>query len=439
MILIDILIAISLGALFTAIIAESSVGGRNTFDLAHARAELLDSFESSGSSSASLTSTSRPYGNDRIETDMTVSSSSSPPLSISFVGIAARDPSNIAAAAGTPLCAVDHIGVPVITPIALPTNPLLPLTDLEVRGGIAYISADSATAADPDLFVVDIKDSAGAKILSSINTGPGTSAIAVAGNRVYAAAASTAAQLQVIRMDGLNNLVLEDKYKLPPPYATATEPFGSSIFFDRNRIYLGTERWDGDEFSVIDVSNPSSPAKIGGLETGSKISDIFVRDGRAYVADSDEKQLRIMDVSSPASLALLGSVNPSGWSRQEGKALSYFEGALGLGRTSGGFNIATDHEAFAWATSSPPSSPDLSAYHSLDIPGGVYGMTADHSHIYLATRQINKEFQILDRSLSSTTIKAYSLPVAPQTLTCDRGDFYILAATAPVIYDISFK
>jgi hypothetical protein len=348
---------------------------------------------------------------------------------------------HIADSAGTPLCSIDFSDKDIvvsITPIMLPINPLLPLTDLQVRNGIAYVSDDSSTASDPDLFIIDFKDKNNPKVLSSINTGPGIAAFAIAGMRIYAAAASVAAQLHIIRMDSLSSLALESKYKLSPPYATATEPIASAIFFDKDKIYLGTEKWDGDEFSIIDVSNPLVPIKISSLETGSKINDIFVRDGFAYVAASDEKQLRIVDISQPAMPMLTDSFSPSGWLRQEGKRVSSFEGALDFGRTSGGYNIITDHEAFEWASSSALLSIN-GTYNSVDIPGGVYGIVTDRSHIYLATRQVNKEFQIFDRSLSITTALAYSLPVAPQALTCDGDHLYILAATAPVIYEISFN
>jgi len=430
MILVDILLALSLATIFTAIVTESSVGARQVFDKANERAGLLDTYESSASSS-------RLYGNDRIETDIIASSSQQ----ISFTQVNARDPLHIADSAGTPLCSIDFSDKDIvvsITPIMLPINPLLPLTDLQVRNGIAYVSDDSSTASDPDLFIIDFKDKNNPKVLSSINTGPGIAAFAIAGMRIYAAAASVAAQLHIIRMDSLSSLALESKYKLSPPYATATEPIASAIFFDKDKIYLGTEKWDGDEFSIIDVSNPLVPIKISSLETGSKINDIFVRDGFAYVAASDEKQLRIVDISQPAMPMLTDSFSPSGWSRQEGKRVSSFEGALDFGRTSGGYNIITDHEAFEWASSSALLSIN-GTYNSVDIPGGVYGIVTDRSHIYLATRQVNKEFQIFDRSLSITTALAYSLPVAPQALTCDGDHLYILAATAPVIYEISFN
>ena len=81
-------------------------------------------------------------------------------------------------------------------------------------------------------------------------------------------------------------------------------------------------------------------------------------------------------------------------------------------------------------TSSPP--------YSRNIPGGVYGIVADRHRIYAATRTVNQEFSIFDRTLASSTASYYQLPVAPQTITCDEDRLYILSHTAPVIYEVSF-
>ena len=176
--------------------------------------------------------------------------------------------------------------------------------------------------------------------------------------------------------------------------------------------------------------------KRGGLEIGAKVDDIEVRGNVAYVASADQYQLRAVDISVPSNPVVIATFSPSGWQRQEGKAISSFEDGLSFGRTSGGFNIATDHELFAWATSSTVNS---TAPDSLDISGGVYGIIADKRHIFAATRTLNKEFSIFDSSLASSASTTYSLPVAPQTMTCNGSNIYVLANTAPYIYEISFK
>lgn len=330
-----------------------------------------------------------------------------------------------------------------ITTIHLPIDPTLPLTDLEVRNGIGYVSADSNISADPDFFIFDIKEPSDVRMISSLNTGPGLSSLALAGKRVYASAPSTVAQLHTIRLDSLSAPVLENRYRLPLPYATATPALGSSIFYDAGIVYLGTEKWDGEEWNVIDVSHPTAPAKLNGYEIGSKVNDIFSYRGLSnglevnytYVTASSYDQLLIFNTSEPAQPNLVQSFSPSGWERQEGKVVSIFEQRLGFGRTTGGFDLASDHEVFVWATT---SSDILVDFVSTNNSGGVYGILQDRSYLYLATRQLNKEFQIIDRDLSTTTV-GFALPIAPQTMTCDGDSIFILANRAPFIYKLTFR
>ncbi len=456
-ILVDILLALSLAVFFTAIIAESSFGAGEIFNSAKSRNSILNLFEND--SSSEIIMKSQPYGNDMVENYSDLNG-------VFFASFEPNTNSNFSEFAGVPFCSVDFTDNEIagsylysqnvwgprtdadsnisnninaekisIMSITLPINPLLPLTDFEIRNGIAYVSTDSAKSSDPDLFVIDIHDINNPVILSSIDTGPGISAITLAGRRIFAAAASTAYQLHIIYLNNLNSIFLESRFKLPLPFATATPSFGSSIFYKGGLIYLGTEKWDDDEFSVIDVNNPISPVKIGGFETNSKINDIYIRDKLAYVADSDFKQMRIIDLNDILNPVEFNSFSPSGGNRQEGKSISLFENGLSLTRTSGGFDIVFDHEIFAFATT---SSTTLARFNSYNIPGGAYSIVTDRSYLYLITREIDKEFRIFDREHETDLNIAFSLPVAPQTITCDNDQLYILAHSAPVIYQISF-
>ena len=197
---------------------------------------------------------------------------------------------------------------------------------------------------------------------------------------------------------------------------------------------------------MIDVHDPENPVWQGGLKTGSKVNGIYVRNGLAYVAASDENELRAVDVKSASSPRMVGYYSPSDYGRQIGRSLWYFEDSLQFGRPSGGFDIASDHELFEWASSTrsqdyvPMRPPDFaSAPSSANIPGGIYGLVADRRYIYAATRTVDQELSVFDRTLATTTAVAhYSLPIAPQALTCDLDKLYVLAHTAPVIYEASF-
>jgi hypothetical protein len=484
MLLIDALMALFLGAVFVVIITDTTDRTRRIFDFAQERNRLFDVYEAHAGefealmpgetkelvmpkiditmpATTTIYARAKWYGNDRIETDITISTEPPFDQSVTFVAVRNFPFTVISQAVGTPLCSVNFakrysVGsygflhpssrsdqklplVPRIVPITLPINPLLPLTDIEVRNGIAYISSDSNTASDPDLYVIDIRNATSATSISSINTGPGIASIVLAGKRVFAAATSMVGQLHIIRYDTLAKPTIEMKFRLPLPYATATPPLASSIFYLNNQVYLGTEKWDGPEFSIFDVMNPANPILVGIYETGTKINDIYIRNSDAYVATADEKQMRKLTISDLHNVQLIDSISPSGWERQEGNALSYFEDTLRLGRTSGGFNITKDHELFSWGTSTTVTrSPLLPAEHSSDIPGGIYGIIPDRTKLFLATRQLNKEVQIIDPDLSTSTAQAISLPVLPQTINCDGNKLYVLAKSAPVIYQITF-
>ena len=443
-ILIDIILALSLGMIFVAIIAEMSLSASSTFHRAQSRAAMLDAYVAG----KALVGQTGSYGNDMTERDDTVST-------MVFPTIAMRPLASLSDAAGAPFCSVDMSGQRrfgagksgkfVMSPISLPVSASVgsALTDIQVRNGIAYISADSALASDPDLFIVDISSTTAPRVRSTIDTGPGIAAIVLAGRRIYAAAASAAAELHVIRLDSLDSPVIEGKFKVPLPYATATPPVGSAISYDQKHIYLGTEKWDGQELSVIDVSHPAQPVFDGGAEIGGKVASISMRDSIGYVGAAGVHQLSTIDARDPFHPISSDVFQPSGWARQEGEALSVFEGSLTLGRTSGGFDMPADHELFAW----PNPVPNWLGPASLNIPGGVYGIVMDRYHIYVATRQAGKELVIFDQlastsasttQLSTSTMVAYHMPNVPKTLTCDGTHLYMLAHGAPFIYDISF-
>jgi len=447
--------------MFLGTIVMASSGAHDVYTTARERSSLLDSYEAASPSflamnpyehreSSGVIADARHYGNDRIETTASLySQEGNRRQVVSFSSLRVDPARSIEDYAGTALCTADFTrkgpvgsyqsvaqsnAEPTITRIALPISVSLLLTHLEIRNGIAYISVDSSVAADPDIFIIDITDPTNPFIRSSINTGPGIASFALAGNRIYAAAASAAAQLHIIKMNSLDSLALESRFSLPLPYATATPPYGSSIFFNKGFAYLGTEKWDGAEFSIIDVSDPSKPALRGGWETGGKIADIYVNNGIAYTASADALQIRSIDVRDASQPVLMDAASPSGWERQEGKALFYFEDALGLGRTSGGYNITHDPEALTWSSTSPLSSP----IGSTDVPGGVYGMVADRSHIYAAVRQGTGQIRIYNRGLASTTARSYPLSVAPISATCDGSALYFIAGPPASIYKVTF-
>lgn len=291
-------------------------------------------------------------------------------------------------------------------------------TDLEVRNNIIYLTADSPYASSPDFYIIDAVDRLNPIIISSLNTGPGLNSLEIAGPYSYVANSGTTAQLQIIDLHDRTTPLLISKFKLPLPQASTTPPFGVSIFFSRGFIYLGTTKWDGNEFNIIDVTNPHAPFLVGSFETNTLVNDIYIEDDIAYLATSDARQMRILDISDKTNPRLLDSFSSSGWQTQEGKVLNLFENILNLGRTVGGFNVKTNHEIFTFSTSTI-----ISNYISKDIPGGVYGILSRPPNMFLLTHSIQHEFQVWSSNLENE-IYNLSLGVMPIKMTCDWSSLF---------------
>lgn len=291
-------------------------------------------------------------------------------------------------------------------------------TQLEARHGFVYLTADSSTGSAHDFYIIDARSPTSSQIVSSLDTGPGLSSLEVAGAYVYATNTGTTNQLQIIDVSNRSSPVIVAKLKLPLPNASSTAPAASTIFYYKGFVYLGTQKWEGNEFSIIDVSNPSLPQYVGGFETNTLINDIYVRDGLAYLATADEGQMRLLDVHNPSSVVQLEYFSPSGWETQEGKIISYFEGKFGLGRTTGGFNVVSNYEIFSFSSTSP-----LSIEMSHDLPGGIYGIVIRPEMFFLGTRLSGKEFQVWKQDFSE---KLFELPLGffPRGLSCDGTSFY---------------
>lgn len=291
-------------------------------------------------------------------------------------------------------------------------------TDIEVRNSIAYITADSAVQSSPDFFIIDTTIPTSTNILSSINTGPGLSSVVTAGPYAYVANLSSLSQMQVIDISNRENPRVISEIKLPLPLASTTPTIGKTIFYRNGFVYLGTAKWDGPELNIIDVFNPYNPSIVGSFETNTLINDIYVVGDRAYLASSDENQLRVLDISNKATPQLIEIFSPSGSQVQEGKVIDYFENQLSLGRTVGGFNITNNHEIFTFSSTSP-----LAQLNSKDIPGGVYGILNRGSLLFLLTHLSGSEFQVFDSNLKNL-IFSKSLLSIPVAMTCDWASLY---------------
>ncbi len=291
-------------------------------------------------------------------------------------------------------------------------------TGIEVRNSIVYLTADSSILSLPDLFIIDNTDESNPRLITSLNTGPGASNLTVAGPYIYLANTSSNSQLQIIDIHNRSSAYILSEIKLPLPNASSTPPKSTSIFYHNNFIFLGTNKWEGPELSIIDVSNPSNPYIVGSFETNTLINDILVYKNKLYLATSDINQMRVIDISQKNNPRLIETFTSTGWEVQQGNIISLFEDRLALGRTVGGMNRVNNHEIFIFSTST-----SVNSIFSHDVPSGVYGIIQTISQVLLLTHDMNKEFQVWDSDLSHK-IYEMNLNSKPISMKCDRGTIY---------------
>lgn len=296
-------------------------------------------------------------------------------------------------------------------------------TDMEVRDGSAYIAFDSASLLDKDFFIFDIDTS---HIVSSLHTGPGASALELAGPYVYLGLRSTASQVQVIDIHDREHPQVMMSWRVPLPTPTTTPPYVTSLFFYKNSLFVGMSKWNGPELYILDARTLSPR---GSFETSTLVNDIYVEGNTVYMATSDRLQMRVLDISTISSPVLISSFSPSGSETQEGKVLDMFEGNLILGRTTGGFNVASHYELFS------STLPFYDMYHR-DIPGGVYGSISRPSFSLILTHKAGKEIQVWDRELNSE-ISSRSLPVTGVRWVCSDSRIFIVTGDSKGFIQLS--
>ncbi len=107
---------------------------------------------------------------------------------------------------------------------------------------------------------------------------------------------------------------LEDRY--PPEYIQRLGVYRGSIY-PRGIHVMGQRAFvaiDGNGLLVLNVSNPSQPFRIGGLDTPGRARGIRVAGNLAYVAD-DTAGLQVIDISDPSKPVRLGGYDTSGQAR----------------------------------------------------------------------------------------------------------------------------
>ena len=144
----------------------------------------------------------------------------------------------------------------------------------------------------------------------NIALGSGARAILAVGPYLYAGMENNNPELVVLRGGSgqWTNPIVQGSYDAP---GTAD---GAAIAVKGNYAYVGTlVNGSGAEFHVIDISDKTSPVRVGSLEINANVNGITVLGPYAYLATSDNnRELIVVNVADPTNPFVAGVYNSPG-------------------------------------------------------------------------------------------------------------------------------
>jgi hypothetical protein len=285
---------------------------------------------------------------------------------------------------------------------------LSPATDVDVKNGIAYVTADGNSTAK-DFFVVDTTQNP-PNILFSIDTGPGVFGLNVVGKYAYLANTSINSQLQIVNLNSYSVI----NYEIP---GSGTGDTSTSIYYYDKKIYLGLPSSSIPELHIIDVEDLYYIHEVGKWDFNFKVNDIYVSNGFAYIATPDNtEEMKVLAVQDPDNIVEIPGFDAPG-SSGNGKSIGRKNGKIFLGRSLGNIELyVMDIDNI----NTPITNQDInSSVNDISIIG---------DYVFLATTDTTKElqiFKILSNPTSLVLQSSLDLPAKATSVDCEDNNLYI--------------
>lgn len=169
-------------------------------------------------------------------------------------------------------------------------------------------------------------------------------------------------------------------------YNAAGDNNGLKVAVQNNYAYI-VRNGGTPDFLIVDISTPSSISLTGSLSLTGTPNDIFVLGNYAYVTNNDNtEELQIIDISNPVSPSVAGTFDATG----NGNGVGIYVGGSTayLGRnTAGG-------DTFVIVNVSNPNLPSLIG--SVDLNQTEYEIVVLGNYAYIASSDNGQELQVVD-------------------------------------------
>jgi prepilin-type N-terminal cleavage/methylation domain-containing protein len=261
------------------------------------------------------------------------------------------------------------------------------------QGSYVYVARLSGTG---NFAIVDVSNPSSPTAVSTLTLNGNLSSVFVQGNHAYVTSSIDAAELQIINVSNPLAPVLITQYNAVGPND------GLGVYVVGDRAYLARVNAGGQpNFMVLDVSNPVSPILLGSMITGANANDVVAVGSYAYLATaSDTQELQVINVSNPASLAIVGSYNAAGTT--DALAVSASSGSLLLAQGANLHSIDITN----------PLLPTLRGTFAAGNTINNIAIYPAYSYAFLATSFSTFEFRVVDYSSLTPTLVG-SLGTAP--------------------------
>ncbi|MDP2812205.1 MAG: hypothetical protein Q8O32_00740 [bacterium] len=295
------------------------------------------------------------------------------------------------------------------------------VSSVVVSGEYAYIATADNYA---EFKVVSIADKNNPQVVAALDLPGNDDALDVAVDNTEA---------YIIQGSNLYSFSILDPTNPQPLDNISVDELAIEISLSGDYIYLATQNPDG-ELQIVEVTNPANLGVAGqySLPGNLKGTDIFVRGNRAFIStqnNGDGDEFFVLEVSDPANIVFLGSY---------GVDESVYSIAIIGPYALVGTNLLND-ELIVLDVSFPETINLVSGF---DLTGYVLGMSANCSVIYAATSGNQGEFFIISTEVFDCD---YADAGILESSTFDTGSSQVSynwiawTASEPSQTDIKFK
>lgn len=320
------------------------------------------------------------------------------------------------------------------------------LTGATLIGQKLYVSANSSSTTEPDIFVYNVSSNvyAAANIFSNMqgvrvkptlslvtskDTGPGISSMQSRGT--YIISANTGVKSQV---DILDSALLGQNHFVIPGSNSSTTPLTKVMLYASEKLVVGTEKSILPEIVLFNIQTGQV---IQTIEIGYGVNDIALADDLLFVAGPRDPEIEVFDLNSNGNkIAQYDLPGGSG----NAKVLLIYGDILYVGRTKGGNEFVGLEMNFergvAGVSTSTPGFPTLSITSSIifkeilnkKINWSIDSMLHFDEYNILLTADEYKEFQLYKNTDVDQLVSLQAtvdLPARANSAMCFKNTVWI--------------